>query len=117
MPTLMDAAAEQRLAKYFDRIGTVLGLKARRESFAIYALGIFGNGERKSIEPIAARACTDPDRTDAAHQRLLHFAANSRWSDHHVRRSAAQYALAEMTKKETVDTWIIDDTGFLKQGK
>jgi len=117
MPTLMDAAAEQRLAKYFDRIGAVLGLKARRESFAIYALGIFGDGERKSIEPIAARACTDPDRMDAAHQRLLHFAANSPWSDHHVRRAAAQYALAEMTKKEAVDTWIIDDTGFLKQGK
>lgn len=117
MPTLMNAAGEQRLAKYFDQIGAELGLKARRESFAIYALGIFGDGERKSIEPIAARACADPDRADAAHQRLLHFAANSPWSDHRVRRSAAQYALAEMTKKEAIDTWIIDDTGFLKQGK
>jgi SRSO17 transposase len=117
MPTLMDAAAEQRLAKYFDRIGAVLGLPARRESFAIYALGIFGDGERKSIEPIAARACSDPSRMDAAHQRLLHFAADSKWSDHRVRSTAATYALGEMTKKEEIEAWIIDDTGFLKQGK
>lgn len=116
MPTLMDAAAEQRLAKYFDQIGVELGSKSRCESFAVYALGIFGDGERKSIEPIATRACTDPDRADAAHQRLLHFAANSNWSDHGVRRSAAHYALGEITKKEPVEAWIIDDTGFLKQG-
>jgi len=117
MPTLMDAAAERRLATYFEQIGAVLGLPARRESFAIYALGIFGDGERKSIEPIAARACTDPERMEAAHQRLLHFAADSPWSDHGVRSAAARYALEEMTKGEAVEAWIIDDTGFLKQGK
>ena len=116
MPTLMDAAAEQRLAKYFDQIGVELGSKSRRESFAVYAVGIFGDGERKSIEPIATRACTDPERADAVHQRLLHFAANSNWSDHGVRRSAAQYALGAITKAEPVEAWIIDDTGFLKQG-
>lgn len=112
----MDAAAEQRLAKYFDRIGTVLGSPGRRESFAVYAMGIFGDGERKSIEPIAARACADPTKAAAAHQRLLHFAANSPWSDHLVRRTAARYALDAMTKEEPVEVWIIDDTGFLKQG-
>lgn len=116
MPSLMDAAAEQRLAKYFDRIGAVLGSPSRRESFAVYAMGILGDGERKSIEPIAARACADPTRADAEHQRLLHFAANSPWSDHGVRRVAAGYALDEMTKKEPVEVWILDDTGFLKQG-
>jgi SRSO17 transposase len=116
MASLMDAAAEQRLAKYFDQIGEVLGSSSRRESFAVYAMGILGDGERKSIEPIAARACTDPTRADAAHQRLLHFAANSPWSDHRIRRSAARYALDAMTKKEPVEVWIIDDTGFLKQG-
>jgi len=33
-----------------------------------------------------------------------------------VRRFAARYVLQEMTKCERVSTWIIDDTGFLKQG-
>ncbi|WP_395854274.1 IS701 family transposase [Cystobacter fuscus] len=80
-------------------------------------MGLLGDGERKSIEPIAARACPDPKKTDAMHQRLLHFAVDSRWSDREVRREAARYALDAMTQREPVEAWIVDDTGFLKQGK
>ncbi|WP_370644261.1 transposase [Myxococcus sp. RHSTA-1-4] len=70
-------------------------------------------GERlQSVEPIAARACPDPERVDAMHQRLLHFAVDSKWSHRDVRRQAARYAL-----REPVEVWIVDDTGFLKQGK
>jgi SRSO17 transposase len=116
MPILMNVAAERRLSAYFDRIGQVLGRDDRRASFAVYAMGIFGDGERKSIEPIAARACADPSRADAEHQRLLHFALDSRWSDRDVRREAAQYAIDAMTTRGSVDSWILDDTGFLKQG-
>src|SRR5512140_400072 len=116
MANLMNAAGERRLSAYFDRIGEVLGRKGRRESFARYAEGIFGDAERKSIEPIAARACADPARADAEHQRLLHFALDAPWSDHEVRRTAARYALDAMTAQLPVDSWIIDDTGFLKQG-
>jgi len=60
MTNLMNAAAQQRLSEYFDCIGALLGRKGRRESFALYAEGVLGDGERKSIEPIAARACADP---------------------------------------------------------
>jgi SRSO17 transposase len=77
MPNLINAAAERRLQDYFDRIGSVLGHKTRRESFAVYAMGILGEGERKSIEPIACRGCPDAKEADAAHQRLLHFALDS----------------------------------------
>ncbi len=111
----MNAAAQQRLSAYFDRIGALLGRKGRRESFALYAEGVLGDGERKSIEPIAA--CADPARADAEHQRLLHFALDAPWSDDAVRREAARYALEAMTAHEPVDSWIIDDTGFLKQGR
>lgn len=116
MPELMDAAAEQRLTAYFDRIGDVLGRPERRASFATYALGILGEGERKSLEPIAARACADPRRMDAEHQRLHHFATDSPWDDQAVRREAARYALAAMTQREPIECWILDDTGFPKQG-
>lgn len=74
--------------------------------------------ERKSeraIEPIATRACADPARADAGHQRLLHFALDVPWSDDDVRREAARYALDAMTAYEPVDSWIIDDARFLKQ--
>jgi SRSO17 transposase len=117
MTFLANPAAQQRLVDYFDAIGDELGWRPRRESFALYALGIFGDGDRKSIEPIAARACADPEQADAVHQRLLHFALDSPWSDRGVRRVAAQHAIQAMTARAPIDSWIIDDTGFLKQGR
>jgi SRSO17 transposase len=117
MSYVMDADAERRLGEYFAEIGEVLGNKKRRASFAVYAYGLLSDGERKSMEPIAARACDDPEDADAKHQRLLHFVGDSAWSDRGVRRAAARYALTAMTARERVQSWIIDDTGFLKQGK
>jgi len=110
-------AGKARLEDFLEQIGDTLGHRARRSSFATYALGLLGDGERKSVEPIAARACGDPEETDAVHQRLLHFLTDSTWSDAHVRGVAAQYGVGAMAAREEVETWIIDDTGFLKQGK
>jgi SRSO17 transposase len=105
------------MGEYLSEVGNILRNKRRRESFAMYAMGLMGDGERKSCEPIAARACGDPHLVDAYHQRLTYFLGESVWSDHDVRRYCAGYALAEMTKRESVQAWIVDDTGFLKQGK
>jgi SRSO17 transposase len=116
MAMRMDAAATERLNQYFTQIGDVLGSPSRRESFALYAMGILGDGDRKSVEPIASRACGSARSADAAHQRLLHFISNARWSDREVRRAAAGYALEAITRHSPVQAWILDDTGFLKQG-
>jgi SRSO17 transposase len=116
MRDFMNSAATERLTSYFDEVGDLLGNKKRRESFAIYAYGLLGDGERKSFEPIACRACPDEKKADAAHQRLQHFATDSPWSDRAVRRHAANYALDAMMEREPVESWIVDDTGFLKQG-
>lgn len=112
----MDDAAMRRLNQYFADIGDKLGNDSRRQSFAVYAMGILGDGERKSVEPIAARACTDPQTADAAHQSLLHFVSNARWSDKEVRRVAASHAIEAITAHGPIETWIVDDTGMLKQG-
>jgi SRSO17 transposase len=117
MRDFMNSAAVGRLNGYFDAIGDLLGDKRRRESFAVYAHGLLGDGERKSFEPMACKACPDEKKADAAHQRLQHFATDSPWSDRAVRRHAAKYALDAMTEREPVDSWIVDDTGWLKQGK
>jgi len=113
---LLDARGEARLATYFEGIGLALKTPQQRESFAIYATGLMAEGERKSAEPMAARACPDPDRVDAAHQRLTYFTRSAPWSDRAVRREAARYAIRAMTARERVSAWIIDDTGFPKQG-
>src|SRR5262249_55453952 len=100
MDFLLDHDGEARLKAYFERIGDVLGYEKRRASFALYAFGLFGDAERKSVEPIAARACADPTKTDALHQRLCHFMVDSEWDDHAVRLVAAEYAVAALTRRE-----------------
>jgi SRSO17 transposase len=114
---LIEGDAAERLTSYFGEIGEQLGNDSRRQSFATYAMGVLGEGERKSVEPIAARACADPAKADAAHQSLLHFVANARWSDEAVRRVAATHAVDAITEHGDVEAWIVDDTGMLKQGK
>ena len=105
-----------RLEQFFGGIGKHLKDRRKKESFAMYAFGILGDGERKSAEPIAARACGDEGRTAAVHQKLLYFLANSRWDDRAVRMDATRYAIDAVQEREPITTWIIDDTGFLKQG-
>jgi SRSO17 transposase len=111
----LDTLAQRRLEAYLDGIGELLGTDHARASFATYATGLLGPSERKSVEPIAALACADPARVDALHQSLLHFLNNVAWDDRAVRLFAARHALAAMGSP--VRAWIVDDTGFLKQGK
>jgi len=113
----MDAAAEERLRQYLDGVGAILQHPQRREAFALYTRGLFSDLERKSVEPIAALTCPDPERVDAAHQSLLHFVSKSDWDDATVRRFAGRYAIDAMSTRAPITTWINDDTGFLKQGK
>jgi SRSO17 transposase len=111
-----EIAAAARLEQFFDRVGTHLKDSRKRESFAMYAFGILGDGERKSAEPIAARACADPSQTNNVHSKLCYFLGRSEWDDREVRLEAARYAIDAVQKREPITTWIIDDTGFLKQG-
>jgi SRSO17 transposase len=113
----LDAAGVGRLEKYFEGIGTRLGEKRRRASFALYAMGILGEHERKSIEPLAAAAADDPEATQRTHDHLLHFIGQSEWDDAPIREFAARYAVHAMESRERISAWIIDDTGFLKQGR
>ena len=57
-----DDAMESRLGEFLSvRIGRLLARREQRESFATYAHGILADGERKSVEPIAARAAGSDD--------------------------------------------------------
>jgi SRSO17 transposase len=113
----LDAGAQGRLGGYFSEIGEALSNKTRRAAFAMYAMGLLGSAERKSAEPIAAMTCADEATCEPMHHRLLRFVRDSPWSDSDVRRIAARHAIEAMTEQEPLRTWVIDDTGFLKQGK
>ena len=112
----MDGAALTRLDGFMARLGKHLKDWRKRESFAMYAFGILGDGERKSAEPIAARACGDLRRAKQAHDKVLHFLARSKWSDRAVRLEATRYVVEALSQREPISVWIVDETGFLKQG-
>ena len=107
----LDAEGVGRLEAYFEGIGTRLGEKRRRASFALYAMGILGEHERKSVEPLAAAAADDPEGAQRTHDHLLHFIGQSEWEDGPVREFAARHAVHAMESRERISAWVIDDTG------
>ena len=113
----MDGAGVGRLQQFFlVDIGKHLQRPEQRASFATYAYGLLTDGERKSVEPIASRATGDGRECQRMHDRLLHFVGDSPWDDRAVRREAASYVVGVLGAREPVTTWIVDDTGFPKQG-
>lgn len=100
-----------------ETVGGLLGHPKRKEAFATYVLGLFSSLKRKTVEGIAAQAQPDVSQVDAEHQRLLHIVGQSKWDDGALRRFAARCASKEMVSVGGVDSWIIDDTGFMKKGR
>jgi SRSO17 transposase len=81
----------------------------RRERWApVYVRGLLGSGERKSIEPLAAR--TAP----ADYQQLHHFVSGSGWDSEPLERVLAAKAQQLVGGRDAV--LIVDDTALLKQG-
>src|SRR3954466_11033452 len=70
---------EARLAAYLAAIGGGLGHARRAASARAYCTGLLLPGERKSIEPMAARL--DPVHVQAKHQSLHHVVAQAEWGD------------------------------------
>jgi SRSO17 transposase len=80
-----------------------------------YCTGLLLPGERKSIEPMAARLA--PETTRRRHQSLHHLVADAAWSDEAVMKRIWQRVLPAMTQKNPIVAWVVDDTGFPKKGK
>jgi SRSO17 transposase len=106
---------EARFAAYVDGLSSVIGHPRRTRQLRDYCTGLVLPGERKSVEPMAAR--TAPGRTAAQHQSLLHFVGLATWSDEDVLAKVRKMVLPEIEKSGPIAAWIIDDTAFPKQGK
>src|SRR3954451_5853726 len=109
------AGWEERCYDYVERLGDVLGHADRRGPPRAYTTGLLLPGERKSVEPMAARG--DPGRVGAAHQSLPHFVAKAAWDDAALLAAVRAYALPAMLERGPVRAWIVDDTGLPKKGK
>ena len=107
--------SELRFAAYVEGLASVIGHKDRIGPLRDYCTGLMLRCERKSVEPMAA--VTAPSRTAAQHQSLLHFVGEGSWSDGRVLAKVREMVLPAIERQEPIEAWIIDDTGFPKQGR
>jgi SRSO17 transposase len=108
---MMDAA--DRFERYMEHLADGLGHADRHAGLRGYCTGLMLPLSRKSVEPMAARV--DPLHASAKHQALHHFVAEAQWSDAEMLRRVAQWVVPQM-ELSSGGFWIIDDTGFPKQG-
>jgi SRSO17 transposase len=70
---------EKRFAAYIDGLAKAAGHADRERPLKSYCAGLLLPGERKSVEPMAARLA--PDNVRPTHQSLHHLVAAAPWSD------------------------------------
>ncbi len=87
----------------------------RVEPFESYCRGLILPGERKSVEPMAARIA--PRAVRAKHQSMHHFVSTSPWNSDRLLRQVASLVVPEMERQAPISAWIIDDTGIPKKGE
>src|SRR2546422_10740054 len=114
MPNSATARA-QRFQAYVEQLAGALGHRDRHGPLRAYVTGLCLPGERKSIEPMAARI--DPRHVRARHQSMHHFVADAPWDATAVLRVARDWVLGPMVRHGPVVAWIVDDTGFPKKGQ
>jgi SRSO17 transposase len=103
-PIAADSAS--RFEAYVEELVSVIGHADRARPLRDYCVGLMMPCERKSVEPMAA--VTAPERTAAQHQSLLH---------EKVLAKVREMVLPEIVRHGQIEAWIIDDTGFPKQGR
>lgn len=106
---------QRRFAAYIEGLANAAGHADRHTPLKNYCTGLLLPGERKSVEPMAARLA--PDNVRRMHQSLHHLVADAPWNDAEMLAEVRRYVLPTMQKNGPVVAWIVDDTGFPKQGK
>jgi SRSO17 transposase len=98
-----------------EGLAKAAGHEDRQEPLKNYCKGLLLPGERKSIEPMAARL--DPDNVQPMRQSLHHLVAKAPWNDDVLLEQVRNYVLPALEKHGPVVAWVVDDTGFPKKGK
>src|SRR4249920_2827667 len=99
------AEVRPRLAAFTAEMFGDLPRKDQRAAGELYARGLLTDGQRKSMQPMAARL-------GVVHQRLQQFITSSTWDYAAVRRNVAR----DFAGRQPVEALAVDDTGFPKDG-
>jgi len=108
---MTDAQLERcrrRLEQFLIDLLESVGRSERRHWGSVYVRGLLLDGERKSVGPMAKRL---PDGNEQAMQQ---FVGQSPWEWEPVWERLARRMVREL---EPDAIWVIDDTGFPKQGE
>ena len=93
--------------KFVAPLVATLGRSERRRAATRYVEGLLMPGQRKSIEPLAARLGVDS-------QSLQQLVTSSPWSDEALWQTIRQEVIPHL---EPLEAWVVDETGWLKQGR
>src|SRR5512133_2235041 len=99
------AEIRPRLLAFAGEMLGGLPRKDQRAAGELYVRGLLTDGQRKSMQPMAARLGVD-------HQRLQQFITSSTWDYAGVRRNMARW----FAGSQPVEALVADDTGFPKDG-
>jgi SRSO17 transposase len=102
-------AVRERLEEFgAEVLAGAMNRPAQMTNGGLYLRGLLEEGRRKSLEPLAARLGEDAD-----YQSMQQFLSESPWDPAAVVRVVAERVTGEID----VEAWVLDDTGFPKQGK
>ena len=105
----MDADWDKELKRWLEPFVEALGHRTRRRMCPAYVAGLIGPGDRKSVQPMAARD------SGVSYDQLHHFIGSGVWD-------AAPLEAALLVEADKLvggdDAWlIIDDTALPKKGR
>lgn len=96
-----------QLLGFMTPVVAKLGRSERRVAATRYVQGLLMPGQRKSIGPMAQRLGVES-------QSLQQFVSDSPWSDQAVWTAVREHLVPHL---EPIATWVVDETGWLKQGR
>ncbi|MBW8059119.1 MAG: IS701 family transposase [Solirubrobacterales bacterium] len=103
------SAVRERLEAFASEVlSEAVNRPVQLQNGGVYLRGLIEQGPRKSLEPMVARLGGEGD-----YESLQNFLAVSPWDPAQVLRAVAERVAPEIG----VQAWVIDDTGFPKDGK
>jgi len=102
-------AVKERLERFGREVlAEAMNRPAQMANGGLYLRGLLEEGKRKSLEPLVARLGGDAD-----YQSMQQFLTDSPWDAALVVKAVAE----RLAPRVDVEAWVLDDTGFPKQGK
>ena len=105
----LDVGWRTDLERWLEPFVVALGHPARKRMCPVYVAGLIGPGDRKSMQPMAARAC------EVGYDRLHHFVAAGVWDAEPL--EAALLAEADRLVGGKNAFLVVDDTALPKKGR